>query len=138
MIKPKPQCRHCGSIDVSSYRISRWDRQCRACINAWQREYRQRRKREGRPIGGGGKSGTEYWRDYRLRTKQAHPERYKARNQIQIGLTNGSIKKPDSCSLCGIECPVHGHHEDYSKPLEVMWVCASCHGTIHSEAKGGE
>jgi hypothetical protein len=24
-----------------------------------------------------------------------------------------------------------GHHEDYSRPMDVVWCCASCHGAIH-------
>ena len=26
---------------------------------------------------------------------------------------------------------LHGHHEDYSQPLEVVWLCAPCHGLRH-------
>lgn len=26
---------------------------------------------------------------------------------------------------------IHGHHEDYKKPLEVVWVCFACHAIRH-------
>lgn len=34
-------------------------------------------------------------------------------------------RKP--CEVCG-NPKTHGHHEDYSKPLEVRWLCETHHG----------
>jgi len=34
------------------------------------------------------------------------------------------------CEICG-KLPTHAHHPDYNKPLEVKWVCRTCHGKIH-------
>lgn len=28
--------------------------------------------------------------------------------------------------------PLHAHHDDYSKPLEIQWLCTGCHGAVHS------
>ena len=40
------------------------------------------------------------------------------------------IKEP--CEICG-EKIVHAHHDDYSKPLEVRWLCSPCHNDWHTE-----
>ena len=40
------------------------------------------------------------------------------------------IREP--CSVCGSEYRIHGHHEDYSKPLKVIWLCPQHHRDIHS------
>jgi ribosomal protein S27AE len=39
------------------------------------------------------------------------------------------------CSRCGA-AKTHAHHEDYSKPLDVVWLCARCHIQRHKELKG--
>lgn len=40
------------------------------------------------------------------------------------------VKKP--CEKCGAE-KTEMHHEDYSKPLEVIWLCRPCHLEVHKE-----
>ena len=39
------------------------------------------------------------------------------------------FKKP--CKVCG-DLNVEAHHEDYSKPLDVVWLCHKHHGVVHS------
>ena len=63
-----------------------------------------------------------------------HPGRLKAKNKIAYYVFHGRIQKPDRCSSCGRIGTVHGHHNDYSKPLEVEWLCAVCHKAVHREA----
>jgi len=40
------------------------------------------------------------------------------------------LVRPEGCEDCGGRSP-HAHHKDYSKPLEVDWLCSSCHGKRH-------
>lgn len=40
------------------------------------------------------------------------------------------IKQP--CEICG-EAKVEAHHPDYSKPLEVNWLCRKCHAEHHKK-----
>jgi hypothetical protein len=42
--------------------------------------------------------------------------------------------KPTTCADCGKSFEpkqIHGHHEDYDKPKEVIWICYKCHGIRH-------
>ena len=90
----------------------------------------------------------DYYREYdRRRFKDAHrkivvakhnqsmrarfPEKYKCRTYFGNAVRDGRILRPDSCSACGGKCIPQGHHADYSKPLDVQWLCRSCHGKLH-------
>ncbi len=57
-----------------------------------------------------------------------YPERYKAHNAVNNAVRDGRLKK-EPCCICG-SLNSQGHHEDYSKPLEVVWVCALHHKEI--------
>jgi len=37
------------------------------------------------------------------------------------------------CERCGRADNIHAHHEDYTKPLDVNWLCRDCHGVRHRE-----
>jgi len=49
-------------------------------------------------------------------------------------MRNGRLPK-QPCKVCG-EVKTQAHHEDYSKPLEVVWLCAACHKKRHQELLG--
>ena len=43
------------------------------------------------------------------------------------------VHKPEKCTVCGSGGRIEGHHEDYTRPLDVRWVCRQCHVNIHKE-----
>ena len=44
--------------------------------------------------------------------------------------------KPKECSICGGEKRIVAHHKDYSRPLDVLWMCNSCHVNLHNNIGG--
>ena len=55
-----------------------------------------------------------------------------AHKEVEKALRRGALKKPAHCEQCQrIPKRLEGHHEDYSKPLEVHWICHRCHATQH-------
>ena len=62
-----------------------------------------------------------------------HKAKQTARETMNNALKLGTLSRPTNCEDCGKECKPHGHHEDYTKPLEVNWVCTTCHGERHQE-----
>lgn len=61
--------------------------------------------------------------EYRDRFRDAHS----AHSKLRYHITRGNIIKPTACSKCGKEGKIEGSHDDYSKPLEVEWLCVTCH-----------
>ena len=54
-----------------------------------------------------------------------------AHNAVCRAVRKGSLVKPNKCSLCGNAGRIEAHHSDYSKPLDVIWLCCECHKRAH-------
>lgn len=73
---------------------------------------------------------------YNEKTKQrkklwrnSHPERKSAHMKVYFAIKKGVlIKQP--CFICGKNS--EAHHPDYSKPLDVVWLCSSHHRQAHN------
>ena len=63
-------------------------------------------------------------KDYRKK----YPEKIKAHSLSQM------IKIPlgKMCEKCNKNLAAQKHHEDYSKPYEIKFVCVQCHNDIHN------
>lgn len=65
-----------------------------------------------------------------------NPEKSKARKLVSYFINQrGYMSKPKCCSKCKEEKKLEAHHEDYTKPLDVIWMCKSCHTKYHKEKK---
>jgi len=67
-----------------------------------------------------------------------NPKKYAAKNAVNNAVRDGKLTKPDTCSECGAGGRIHGHHDDYSKPLEVRWLCPACHKAHHNTQGKGD
>lgn len=56
-------------------------------------------------------------------------EKLRARNAINHAIASGQIAR-QGCEVCG-EADAQAHHDDYSKPLDVRWLCRRHHGEVH-------
>ncbi len=114
---------------------------CKECCKAYTLKHRR--------------ENSEYYKEYdriRGRTeerKKRNVDRYKLLKEIDpIKLKslnkkrsdNWIIIKPNSCTECNEPNEyLEAHHEDYSKPLEVKFLCTKCHGlTRRKEPIGKE
>ena len=106
------KCKSCNKIDVSRHRAENIDK---------IRAYDRRR---------GNRQDLDYFKRYRKK----YPNKYKAHNMVNNHKRAGNIFELP-CEICG-DLRVEAHHDDYSKPLNVRWMCPAHHKQWH--AKNGE
>lgn len=63
----------------------------------------------------------QYQRD-RIKTQS-----FRARRKLWQAIQSGKVQKPEHCELCN-RTDISGHHTDYSRPLDVTWLCHYHHG----------
>jgi predicted Zn-ribbon and HTH transcriptional regulator len=73
---------------------------------------------------------------YRITKRNKYPGREAARIKLYEAIKSGIILKPKICMACGFEFKkyeIQGHHEDYNKPLKVIWLCPKDHVLLHNK-----
>jgi hypothetical protein len=68
------------------------------------------------------------------RHRENNPEKYKARTAVNNAVRDKRLI-PEPCRVCGEKA--QAHHEDYSKPLDVMWFCFKHHREHHGQHPRG-
>lgn len=110
------KCKECNKNDVTANRNKNLEK---------IRAYDKARAKEPERI----KANTEVNRAWRAEDRR----RTYAHNMVARSIRSGSLLR-HSCCRCG-EAKTVAHHEDYDKPLEVMWLCQPCHKQRHKELK---
>lgn len=67
------------------------------------------------------------------RHRELNPDKTQARELLKAAVRKGwIIKQP--CAICGA-LMVEAHHQDYSKPLEITWLCPPHHYDLHGRRR---
>jgi len=115
------------------YRKDGVRRDCRKCHN----EQRRRDKERLRPI------KLKWQKEWRKNNpekakisdkKKSDKYRIKSRivSKVQWAVKTGKLIKPEKCECCERNHKrIEGHHMDYDKPFEVIWLCRICHVYTH-------
>jgi|688.fasta_scaffold28174_11 hypothetical protein len=116
-------CKSCVKVRVKKHRNENLE-QIRAYDRIRGRSEKRREKnrvycREKRQM------LAHYSSEWRKRNRQKANAHGRVNKAIKAGKL---IKMP--CEKCG-SLNVHGHHDDYMKPLEVRWLCPKHHGEQH-------
>ena len=109
--------------------------QCGECVKCTRRAY-MRQWYAAHPG-----YGAEQARKHRERAREYERARYaedatfrtkkQARNAVLRLIHNGTISR-GACEVCG-EPEAQAHHDDYSRPLDVRWLCDAHHREHHGE-----
>jgi hypothetical protein len=52
-----------------------------------------------------------------------------------LAAKNAGKLVPEPCESCGSSIDIEMHHDDYSRPLQVRWMCTICHGRYHANLR---
>lgn len=125
------KCKKCKLIQNKEYRDSTgYDKiryqQGRDKFRKASREYSQTER--------GRKARLEASRRYR--NSPQGKMKQQARAVVNHAIRDGKITKPVACMDCGMVTKLEAHHKDYSKPLDVDWICKHCHENRHHLNEG--
>lgn len=145
--KPRRHCKRCRCEVEAARRMAnpeqkrstdrRYYAENAERLCAYQRTYRRNNRARLR----------EYFRDYgrrfyreviqpaSRRWQARNPEKLRAHRILWSAIRKGVVSVKDRCEDCGAARPVNdrrskhieAHHCDYTKPLEVRWLCKPCH-----------
>ena len=96
-------CTKCNKEPRRANTKQRW---CKTCHNSFMREWR--------------KTHTET-EEQRIKGN--------ARSYLRVYIRRGKIAR-GICEVCG-DLKTVGHHDDYTKPLQVKWLCRKHHLEVH-------
>lgn len=147
------KCRTCGRrFNPTQNQVKKSDFECLKCSRERARKYRAKRKADGNPVISG-KMPIEWHREYlkkyyrdpknRERRNRQTRERNKIKeNSLKVmarTITHHAIERGElvrgKCSVCG-NSKTEAHHQDYTKPLIIEWLCKKCHAAEHRPQRG--
>jgi hypothetical protein len=107
-------CPKCGiEYERTASRIKHGKRTCSSCQNAYDKGLGMKRPN-----------------DYALRKLDpTEHQKMLARTAARHAANRGKLQR-QPCEICG-EAKVEAHHDDYSKPLQVRWLCPPHHRDVH-------
>lgn len=136
------------SFEPKPWQIKKQEFKCVVCNRRDTKLYRAKRKAAGWPVVSG-KMPREYHRSYEQRyfeneenrarrnanmraysnaesTRPHHVARWKVHRAIEAGRLRKQL-----CEVCGSP-DTQAHHDDYSRPLDVRWLCRVHHVEYHA------
>lgn len=128
------KCRRCGiEFKPKKWQITCYDHRCFPCKRKQQndanannplflemaRKHYQKRK----------KYHQEYYR--KNKDNALYQLKKKARRKLKSEIEAGRIIRPKKCSTCKKAGRIQAHHSNYKEPLNVKWICSTCHGKEH-------
>ena len=67
--------------------------------------------------------------------KKRYPMAYAAYVITSNAVRDGNLIQAKNCSVCNSTEKIEGHHDDYTKPLSIRWLCNKCHHEWHRHNK---
>lgn len=131
------KCSKCGETKPltefhKSYRGADGHRgYCKVCQQAVYRTWHEANKeRRAATVKAWHEANPDKVKAQRERNMERWPEKTAARTAVMHAVAAGTLVR-QPCEVCGA-LEVHGHHDDYSQPLAVRWLCPKHHTEHHT------
>lgn len=118
--------------DCHNARSSAWAKANKDRVNERNRErsktqeHKDRRKKQYTS-----ERGRQIAREAVRRYRKKRPMIDVAHRFVKFALEKGLLARPGKCSECESNERIEAHHDDYTKPDVVRWLCKNCHETWH-------
>jgi hypothetical protein len=114
------KCKYCGTDSTETRFYDSDTNRCLSCKSLYIKTPQQKeRRRQLAKI------------DY-----QKNKHQNMARSKVKRAIHNGILVR-QCCEFCGDE-NTQAHHDDYSRPLDVRWLCPQHHHMVHVEKRKEE
>lgn len=137
-------CSRCSAtFTPAPYKVRKCINRCNPCIAEYAREYRAAKVAAGLSYKGpAARNRTphvttdrerEWRRTYENSRNRSHPDRMHKqaiRRQTRAAVSRGTLVR-QPCEVCGAD-RVDAHHDDYSRPMNVRWLCPTHHRQHHA------
>lgn len=133
------RCFKCGEVKPidSYYRHPQMlDGHLNKCIECTRKDVREHREKN---LDRFREYDRERYRRFDYRKEQVNslaekrPRQVSAARTLGNAVKSGRVQKAEACWHCGATEQIEGHHVHYDLPLDVVWLCRSCHCKAHRE-----
>lgn len=127
------RCKPCRLAEQKEY-YKKNSVRCRELSARWRKENRDRARELKRRWNAKNPRSKDEMNRLQRNWRKNNLVRAETNQALQRAVRSGKIEKPNKCEDCnkGVQRNIlHGHHDDYSKPLKVNWLCPPCHGDRH-------
>ena len=117
-----PYCKECKNLLTKEYRHKFPERDRLTYSKSYAKNKHKMRDRH--------KINSNNWR-------KLYPSAAKAHVAVRMALISGDLIIPSICQRCQKELKLYAHHPNYgyNEPLNIIWLCRSCHNFVHQEEK---
>jgi hypothetical protein len=112
---------------------------CKQCCVAYAKDRRTKNPQTVRSIDRQRSRSPErraWVAEFQREQRKTNPDKYAARTAVANAIRDGRLQR-QPCSVCGVK-KAEAHHPNYSKPLDVVWLCFEHHRMEHSKIKESE
>lgn len=130
-------CRECKLLFTpTDSQIARKDYRCLGCNKKYKEAYKLKNKEKIQDYFAKYKKDVGYQVSRKIAVKKyrrnpKNTTKTDAWQKVQRALKSGLLER-QNCEVCGA-LKVDAHHDDYSKPLEVIWLCREHHKQRHKQ-----